>query len=471
MLSRIIGLETEYGLLIHQEKPGDSPERVAYRIKETVFKKKRLGLIDLHHRGHDEPPGNGGFLLNGGRVYLDMGHLEYASPECRSLSDLVAYDRAGDRILQGALEEMGLSERASIIKNNIDHETGATFGSHENYLVARDFPFSYDGLGRMIPFLVTRQIFTGAGRVGAHFAPDGWIIMDKENLPKVDFQLSQRADHIVNDFYQWVQFNRAIINTRDKPLADPLRYRRIHLLLGDSNMLEYATALKLGTTSVALSLIEEGIAPEGVSLRDPVVDLKLISRDPERRWIVTLENGKKADAFEIQSAFQRAAEKYLFGKEADTDWVITEWGKVLEALASDPYPLVGKIDWISKRWLLETFLEAEGREWDDPQTLPWITSLDLEYHNLHPARGLCFALEEEGKTIRRVTDAVIDLALDAPPRNTRASARGEMIRSLIENPTPYIVNWSSFCIEGKKPLSMEDPFKTYVTESRNYLAT
>ncbi|MDC4204263.1 MAG: proteasome accessory factor PafA2 family protein [Candidatus Manganitrophus sp.] len=461
MLSRIMGLETEYGCLVNQERPNDSPERIAYRIKETIFKKKKLGLIDLHHRAHDEPPGNGGFLLNGGRIYIDMGHLEYASPECLSLTDLVAYDRAGDRILQEAVEALGLGERVSIIKNNVDHETGATFGSHENYLVARDFPFSYDGLGQLIPFLVTRQIFTGAGRVGAHLVPDGWVALGERPLPEIDFQISQRADHIVNDFYQWVQFNRAIINTRDEPLADPNRYRRIHLLLGDSNMLEYATALKFGTTSVMLSLIEEGAVPDDLALADAVLDLRRISRDPERQWIVTLQNGKRISAVALQSLLQQKAERTLAGKDDQTDWIISEWGKTLEALATDPERLVGKIDWISKWWLLESFREAEGVDWQDP----WMASLDLEYHNLNRSRGLAVALEEEGKALRRTTDDAIDLAVECPPRNTRASARGELIRSLLERQTPYVINWSSFYIEGKKPFSMEDPFKTYRTET------
>lgn len=464
MLSRIIGIETEYGCLVQQEKPGDTPERAAYRIKEYLFKKKNLGLVDLHHRTHDEPPGNGGFLLNGGRVYLDMGHLEYASPECIDLADVVAYDRAGDRMLQEVIEEMGLADRVSLIKNNIDHKTGATFGSHENYLVARDFPFSYDGLGQMLPFLVTRQLFTGAGRVGAHYLSEGWSLVGGDALPKVDYQLSQRADHIVNDFYQWVQFNRAIINTRDEPLADPARYRRIHLLVGDSNMLEYATALKLGTTSLMLSLIEEGVAP-AFSIRDPVEELKGLSRDPDWKWTVSLENGKTISAIELQSALQRAAERYLRGKDADTDWTISEWGKTLEALAGDPYQLIGQIDWISKRWLLETFLEAEQKEWDDP----WAASLDLEYHNLNRSRGLMFALEDEGKAARRTTDGAIDLAMTSPPRNTRASARGEMIRSLLGREIPYVINWSAFYINGKQLFSMDDPFKTYVPEIDDYL--
>ncbi len=464
MLSRIVGLETEYGCLVNQERPNESPERMAYRIKEAIFKKRKLGLIDLHHRAHDEPPGNGGFLLNGGRFYIDMGHLEYASPECLSLTDLVAYDRAGDRILQDTIESLGLAERVSIIKNNVDHETGATFGSHENYLVARDFPFSYDGLSQMIPFLVTRQIFTGAGRVGAHLVPDGWVALEAQALPQVDYQISQRADHIVNDFYQWVQFNRAIINTRDEPLADPNRYRRIHLLLGDSNMLEYATALKFGTTSVMLSLIEEGAVPDALGLADAVLDLRQISRDPKRRWIVTLQNGKRISAVELQSLLQQAAERTLAGKDDQTDWIISEWGKTLEALATDPERLVGKIDWISKWWLLDSFREAEGVDWQDP----WMASLDLEYHNLNRSRGLAVALEEEGKVLRRTTDDAISLAVECPPRNTRASARGELIRTLLERPAPYMINWSNFYIEGKKPFSMEDPFKTYKTETEDY---
>lgn len=473
MLSRIIGLETEYGCLIHQDRSGESPERISKRIKEAIFKTRRLGLLDLHHRAYDEPPGNGGFLLNGGRIYLDMGHLEYATPECITLSDVVTYDRAGDRILQQTLEETGLSQRVSIIKNNIDHYTGATFGSHENYLVARDFPFTRHTLGQMLTFLVTRQIFTGTGRIGAHPHPDSridWLDeglrhMDRSLLPKIDFQLSQRADHIVNDLYEWVQFNRSIINTRDEPLADPYRFRRIHLLLGDSNMLEYATALKLGTTSVMLSLIEEGVGPVGCALQDPVFELKQISRDPKWQWTVTLENGKESTAIELQAAFLKSAERYLKGKDEDTDWVIAEWGKTLEALATDPYQLAGKIDWITKRWLLESFMQAEQVDWNDP----WIASLDLEYHNLNPAKGLSLALEEEGKAVRRTTQAAIDLAMDSPPRNTRAAARGELIRNLQAMGVPYIINWTSFHIDGKDLLSMPDPFKTYISEARRYL--
>lgn len=269
MLNRIFGIETEYGLLINQDRPDRSPTWFAHKIRDHLFHVQRQGVLDLHHRGHDEPPGNGGFLTNAGRIYLDMGHLEYASPECHSLTDAVSTDRAGDALLQRTIADLGLSEQVSLIKNNVDHETDATFGSHENYLVSRRFPFSRRGLAPLVTFLVTRQIFTGSGRVGAASPQDAWIQMDRLIVPRaavghnhsgphLPFQISQRADHIVNDFFEWVQQNRAIVNTRDEPLADPNQYRRIHLLLGDSNMAEYATALKLGTTGLVLQLIEEG---------------------------------------------------------------------------------------------------------------------------------------------------------------------------------------------------------------------
>ena len=184
MLNRIFGLETEYGLLVHQDRPDHSPAWFAHKIRDHIFHVQRQGVLDLHHRGHDEPPGNGGFLTNAGRIYLDMGHLEYASPECHSLTDVVASDRAGDRILQSAVQDLGLADQISLIRNNVDHETDATFGSHENYLVTRRFPFSRRGLAPLVTFLVTRQIFTGSGRVGAASPQDAWIQMDRLIVPR-----------------------------------------------------------------------------------------------------------------------------------------------------------------------------------------------------------------------------------------------------------------------------------------------
>lgn len=492
MLNRIFGLETEYGLLVHQDRPDHSPTWFAHKIRDHIFQVQRQGVLDLHHRGHDEPPGNGGFLMNAGRIYLDMGHVEYASPECQSLTDVVASDRAGDMILQRAVQDLGLAEEVSLIRNNVDHETDATFGSHENYLVTRRFPFSRRGLAPLVTFLVTRQIFTGSGRVGAASPQDAWIQMDRLIVPRaalghgaaspqLPFQISQRADHIVNDFFEWVQQNRAIVNTRDEPLADPNQYRRIHLLLGDSNMAEYATALKLGTTGLVLQLIEDGKAPRDLDLDEPVETLQEISQDQERQWMVRLQSGKSLSAIDVQEQFLAAAKAHCQGQDEETDWVLAQWETVLHDLRGNYQQLVGRVDWASKLWLLETFREAEQLDWHDPM----LKSLDLEYHNLHPEKGLYYGLVEEGRVPRLTTDKAVDLATEHPPRNTRAFGRGELVKHLLTCGAPadteaarkeerffpaYVINWSIVQVRGREAFPMADPFKTYVQEVRSYLA-
>lgn len=491
MLNRIFGLETEYGLLVHQDRPDHSPAWFAHKLRDHIFNVQRRGLLDLHHRGHDEPPGNGGFLTNAGRMYLDMGHLEYASPECHSLTDAVASDRAGDLVLQQAIDELGWADDLSLIKNNIDHETDATFGSHENYLVTRRFPFTRRGLGPLVTFLVTRQIFTGSGRVGSASPQDAWIQVDRLIVPRASlghgsdraplpYQISQRADHIVNDFFEWVQQNRAIVNTRDEPLADPNQYRRIHLLLGDSNMAEYATALKLGTTGLVLQLIEEGHAPNDLDLNEPVESLQEISQDQDRQWLVQLQSGKTISAIDIQEQFLAAAQTHCRGQDEETDWVLNQWEAVLRDLRGDYTKLVGRIDWASKLWLLESYREAEQAGWQDPM----LKSLDLEYHNLNQGKSLYYGLLEEGRVPRLITDSAVAIAADHAPKNTRAFGRGELVKHLLAGGSPsepdeprpderffpaYVINWSIFQVRGRAPFPMPDPFRTYVQDVRSHL--
>jgi proteasome accessory factor A len=491
MLHRIFGLETEYGLLVHQDRPERSPTWFAHQIRDHVFHTRRRGVLDLHQRGYDEPPGNGGFLTNAGRMYLDMGHLEYASPECHSLVDLVAADRAGDLVLQQAIEELGYGDTVSLIKNNIDHETDATFGSHENYLVARRFPFSRRGLSPLVTFLVTRQIFTGAGRVGAAGPQEAWIQRDRLIIPRaalsqggsqtaIPFQISQRADHIVNDFFEWVQHNRAIVNTRDEPLADPNQYRRIHLLLGDSNMAEFATALKLGTTGLVLQLIEDGMAPRDLEIDEPVESLQDISQDQDRQWIVRLQSGRSLSAIDIQERFLAAARNAYAGQDEETDWVLEQWEAVLADLRGDYRALVGRVDWASKLWLLESYREAERVGWDDPM----LKSLDLEYHNLNSEKSLYHGLLQEGRVPRLTTDRAVELAADHAPKNTRAFGRGELVKHLLARGSghepeavgsedrffpAYVINWSIFQVRGRPPFPMPDPFKTYVQDVRAHV--
>jgi proteasome accessory factor A len=493
MLNRIFGLETEYGLLVQQERPDHSPTWFAHKLRDHIFHVQRRGVLDLHHRGHDEPPGNGGFLTNAGRIYLDMGHIEYASPECESLTDVVASDRAGDQVLQQAITDLGWGDTVSLIKNNIDHETDATFGSHENYLVTRRFPFTRRGLSPLVTFLVTRQIFTGSGRVGSASPQDAWIQVDRLIVPRgavghgrdasqLPFQISQRADHIVNDFFEWVQQNRAIINTRDEPLADPNQYRRIHLLLGDSNMAEFATALKLGTTGLILQLIEEGHAPRDLDISEPVETLQEISQDQDRQWLVRLQSGRTISAIDIQERFLAAAQEHYKGQDDETDWVLAQWEAVLQDLRGDYAKLVGRVDWASKLWLLESYCESEQVDWHDPM----LKSLDLEYHNLHPEKSLYYGLLQEGRVPRLTTDRVIDLAMDHAPKNTRAYGRSELIKHLLVSGPPtepddpksderffpaYVINWSIFQVRGRPPFPMPDPFKTYVQDVRAHLQT
>jgi proteasome accessory factor A len=341
-----------------------------------------------------------------------------------------------------------------------------------------------------VTFLVTRQIFTGSGRVGSAVPQDAWIQMDRLIVPRSafggyrasepPFQISQRADYIVNDFFEWVQHNRAIVNTRDEPLADPNQYRRIHLLLGDSNMAEYATALKMGTTGLVLQLIEEGHAPHDLEIDEPVEALQEISHDQERRWLIQVQSHKTMSALDIQERFLECAVQHCKGQDEETDWVLAQWASVLHDLRGDYQKLVGRVDWASKLWLLECFREAEHVDWTDPM----LKSLDLEYHNLNHAKGLYHGLLEEGRAPRVTTDRLIRLAMDTAPKNTRAYGRGELVRHLLNERLasaadqlpvhdelfpPYVINWSIFQVRGHAPFPMPDPFKTYLDDVRTHL--
>jgi Pup-ligase protein len=461
-VNRIVGLETEYGVLVRAGEP--SGEAWPARVKNHIFRQACLGAIDLHYRDYEEPPGNGGFLLNGGRLYLDMGHIEYASPECVRLRDIVTYETAGDALLLNALRELHATEQVSFIKNNIDHYTGATFGCHENYLMRRETQFTPPVLGSLLTFLATRQIFTGAGRVGqAH--PLAFDFDLPPSTTPVKFQLSQRADHIVNDIYQWVQFNRAIINARDEPLADYRKFRRLHLLIGDSNMSPFANALKVGTTACVLTLLEESRFPRGLILEDAVVSTREVSHSPDGPWLVRLENGKSVEALDVQWRFLDAAGRYLQGRDPEIDWLLESWSFTLESLRTNPMALVGGVDWITKRWLLETFAEAEGLRWDDP----WLLSLDLEYHNIDPARGLFFQVKG-GKRISDWNQSVrIKSASYRPPNNSRAAGRSEAVAQFRGSPLPYVINWDSIASGPNHTLIMSDPYETYTSEVNAFL--
>lgn len=469
MKKRIYGIETEYGLLIKEPDFKYSPMDVVVRVKNHIFEKKQ-GVLDLHYRANDEPPGNGGFLCNGGRIYLDMGHLEYASPECCNLTDLVTYDRAGDCIIQDALEELGWGDSVAFIKNNVDLESNATFGCHENYLVSRSYQFdNRENLRLLAAFLSTRQIYAGTGRTGAcdpqPFRDWEDVQKSKKESAQVDFQISQRADHIPNEFYRWVQYNRAIVNTRDEPLSDPSKYRRIHLLVGDSNMSEFANALKMGTTVLMMDLIEMGEANSDWILEDSVSSMRAISRDPEFKWPIILRDGNFSTALELQWEIMQTAKKHLAGSSTDTDWVLSAWESVLTDIPKGPEALLGRVDWASKYWMLTEFMKDENLSWQDP----WVKSLDLEFHNLNKEQGLYWGLEAHGDTHRKSTDEAIAFAKSNAPKGTRADGRGQLVKTLVASQVAYLIDWIGFRLNKEEPYLMLDPFLSYRKEIREYL--
>jgi len=451
---RIIGLETEYGCLV--TPTGDGP-RIVHQIRDWIFDQHRFGLIDLHERDWDQPPGNGGFLFNGGRLYIDMGHLEYCTPECASLADVVRYDRAGDRLLQEAIAELGLADRVQFIRNNVDHHSGATFGCHENYSLLRRAPLTEANVLSLLTFLTLRVLFTGAGRVGSAKGPPesggfpGATPATTQPPPK--FQISQRADYIQNDFYEWVQRNRAIINTRDEPLADPEIYRRLHLIHGDTNVLPAALFLKVGSTRLMLDLLEHDDLP-AIMLGDAVGTLRALSHQPRPPWRVTLAERTEADPVEILSRYRQAAVRRFTGRDAETDEVLRLWERVEQGLAGDLTQLVGVVDWVTKHHLLSAFRESEGLTWHDP----WMEAQDLEYHQIDPARGLGLALAD--------LDGLWGLDLEGPeplhhaPAGTRAILRSLAMRRLADSGGPYEIDWHVVQTEDRPPLVLLDPFQT-----------
>jgi len=447
-MNRIMGLETEYGCLA-QDPLG--PTHTVARVRNWIFEKHRFGLPDIHQRDWDEPAGNGGFLFNGGRAYVDMGHLEYCTPECRKLTDLLDYDRAGDAILLQALREMHLADQVGFVRNNIDHYSGATFGCHENYLVRRVAPLTESNVLSLLGFLTLRLLYTGAGRVGA--TPGAELRGDLLH-PGSDssFQISQRADYINNELFEWVQFNRAIINTRDEPLADPRRFRRLHLLHGDTNVLPASLALKAGTTSLVLDLLEVNAIPK-VFLADSVHSFHALSHQPDGPWRVPLAQGGKADAVELLLRYHEAAASEFRGRDLETDQLLRVWLETLEALATNTDALIGKVDWITKRWLIGQFIAREKLTWEDP----WLKAQDLEYHHVEPERGLGMPLAQtppEWETSReRLTEA-----MRVAPLDTRAHARSRVMRILKGQPLRYSLDWELVEVEGASPLHLLDPF-------------
>jgi proteasome accessory factor A len=305
-----------------------------------------------------------------------------------------------------------------LYKNNTDFH-GHSYGCHDNYLVPRAVPFERLVRG-LLPFLVSRQVIAGAGKVGIEAQESGFV--------PGRYQLSQRADFMEAELGVDTMHNRPLLNTRDEPHADRSKYRRLHLIIGDANMCEYATALKIGTTRLVLELIRRGEAPS-VELEEPVAAVKQLSRDSDLKATARLKNGTAYSAVQLQELYLNAALRAGYEDDPDAAWILSEWERTLRALQGDRAALVGKLDWVTKLWLLETFIREERIAWDDP----WLASLDLEYHNINPERGLFLGLEGEGKTWRMTLEQDIEAAISAGPADTRGGLRGLCVRRFADH--------------------------------------
>ncbi len=441
---RVMGIETEYGVTVpgrpnmnamvlstHVVNAYASDRGLTGQYRTSWDYQQEAPLRDA--RGYDmtradadasqltdEDMGLANVILtNGARLYVDHAHPEYSSPEVLTPSQAVRYDRAGQVVmaraaaLASAVPGLG---KVQLYKNNTDNK-GASYGTHENYLMSRRTPFA-EIVRHLTPFFVSRQIITGAGRVG--IGQDG-------KLP--GFQLSSRSDFFEVEVGLETTLKRPIINTRDEPHADPEFHRRLHVIIGDANMSEVATYLKMGTTSLVFAMLEAGWLHEQLTPLNPVSELHAVSHDPTLQHRITLRSGRTLTAIELQREYAEQAVKFVddrLGSDADAETldVLARWQAVLDALARDPGELAGQLDWVAKLSLLEGYRRRDGLAWEDAR----LELVDVQYSDVRPDRGLALRLEARGRLERLTDDEQIAAAVATPPTDTRAYFRGECIR-------------------------------------------
>ncbi len=439
MERRIFGLENEYGVtctLRGQRRL--SPDEVARYLFRRVVSWGRSSNV---------------FLENGARLYLDVGsHPEYATPECDSIEDLVAHDKAGERILEGLvasaearLRDEGIRGVVYLFKNNTD-SAGNSYGCHENYLTSRRDDFAHYAQV-LIPFLVTRQIYAGAGKV-------------LQTARGAGYCLSQRAEHIWEGVSSATTRARPIINTRDEPHADAERFRRLHVIVGDSNMSEYATFVKVGVTSILLRMLEDpGVVFRDMTLEDPIRAIREISHDITCRRKVRLANGREASALQIQQEYLSRAIRYADqqGFSPMEERALAMWQHCIDGIEKDPLTLDTECDWVMKHRLVEAYRARHGL----PLGSPKVALLDLQYHAVSRERGIFYRLQARGETARIVTDADIARAVEHPPATTRARLRGEFIRRAKERRRDFTVDWVHLKLndQTQRTVLLKDPFR------------
>ena len=461
---KVCGTETEYGVVL-RGVADPNPVLASSVLINSYVEQRKVGW-DFE----DESPGRDArgygregsqapeiethlvntVLTNGARYYVDHAHPEYSTPECANALELVLADKAGERILarsmQAAARILEPGQSIVVYKNNSDGK-GNSYGCHENYLVDRALPFS--ALVRhLLPWFVTRQVFTGAGKVGS-----------ENGAAPVDYQISQRADFFEEEVGLETTLKRPIVNTRDEPHADPQLYRRLHVIAGDANLCEVATFLKVGTTAIVLAMIEDNFldsagARKDWSLAGPVQAMRVVSHDPTCRATVELADGASMTAIELQWEFLRLAQKYAdetgleaCGGETVGGDVLARWEAVLSTLERDPGLLEGQLDWVTKFALLDAYAARDGLSWDDPK----LALLDLQYHDVRPQRSLYERLVRAGKVERLVEESDVLAAINDPPGSTRAYFRGTCLARWPE--AVVAANWDSLILDiGGDPL-------------------
>ncbi len=434
-IPKVMGIETEYGVISKGDE--DHNPIFASSLLINSFVSPRLKRVRWDYeeetplrdaRGAFERTGlelfedEGGLvsviLENGARYYVDHAHPEYSTPECSNARNLVIHDKAGERVLAGSLEAASRSlpgrSRILVYKNNSDGK-GNSYGCHENYLMSRSTPFP-SIVTMLTPFFVTRQIFTGAGKVGSEGAAAS------KDTP---YQISQRADFFEVEVGLETTFRRPLINTRDEPHADPDKYRRLHVIIGDANMSEISTFLKVGTTALVLSMIEDNFITSDLRIAEPVAALRTISRDPTCRAKVTLADGRSVTAVDLQWEYLDWARKYLADQDVDpvTAEVVSRWEQTLAALETDPMSLDRQLDWVAKLRTIEAYRERHGLSWDHPK----LSLVDLQYHDIRMDRSVYYRMVDTGQIETLVTEEEVQKAVSNPPEDTRAYFRGRAL--------------------------------------------
>ncbi|WMX47856.1 Pup--protein ligase [Streptomyces roseicoloratus] len=438
---RIFGLENEYGVTCtFRGQRRLSPDEVARYLFRRVVSWGRSSNV---------------FLRNGARLYLDVGsHPEYATPECDNVVELVTHDKAGERILEGLLvdaerrlHEEGIAGDVYLFKNNTD-SAGNSYGCHENYLVARHGEFSRLA-DILIPFLVTRQLICGAGKVLQ--TPRGAV-----------YCVSQRAEHIWEGVSSATTRSRPIINTRDEPHADAERYRRLHVIVGDSNMSETTMLLKVGATDLVLRMIEAGTVMRDLTLENPIRAIREVSHDITGQRKVRLASGREASALEVQREYYEKAADFVDRRgirSGTVAQVLELWGRALDAIEQEQLDRIEtEIDWVMKYKLIERYRAKHNMTMSHPR----VAQIDLAYHDIHRRRGLYYLLQKNGQAARVCNDVKIFEGKSVPPQTTRARLRGDFIRRAQEQRRDFTVDWVHLKLndQAQRTVLCKDPFRS-----------